>query len=470
MTILSTLNIRRSIAQWFLLLFVCLFSTSLLFAQSEGTMYSMTGVPQSTNYNPAFMPKYKFIFSIGVASVHAHYSNSSFSYNDVVIKRGDSSLVDLNRLNAALKDKNYITTAADAEVFRLGIKLGARLYFNTYVTAKAYNRLMLPKDLTGLFVSGTAAYVNSSASISPAIESMAYAESAIGFSYVATKKLNVGFRFKYLIGGTNVTTENSELNLAVSEDYALTATARVNAKTSGIQNIDDAEYQDYFKNNGFAIDLGASYKLTDKLTVAASLLEIGAITWKNDTYAYTMDPTKANYTFAGVDLQKILDGDEDYLDAEADSIESKFELEEGAVGKYRTPLPGKAYLSAQYDLKRNVSFGAVLMLEKFRGRFNVGLSGYAHKEFGRIVGASISLTATNRTLGNLGAGLNLNLSPFQFYVASDNLLRFPLSYLANGGIDEFAGNVQYINVRAGLNFVFGRIKTQEKLAYNKRKR
>jgi hypothetical protein len=470
MMTLSTPTIRKSIAQWFLPFFVCFFSTSLLLAQSEGTMYSLTGVPQSTNYNPAFMPKYKFTLSVLVSSAHSHYSNSSFNLNDVLVKQGDSTVADLNKLNAALKDKNYITTAADAELFRLGIKLGARLYFNTYVTAKTYNHLMLPKDLTSLFVDGTAAYVNSSASISPQVESMAYLESAVGFSYVATKKLNVGFRFKYLIGAANVTTENSELNLAVSEDYALTATARVNAKTSGIQNNEDAEYQDYFKNNGFAIDLGASYKLTDKLTVAASLLDIGAITWKNDTYAYTLDPAKANYTFAGIDLQKILDGDEDYLDTEMDSIESKFELEEGAIGKYRTPLPGKAYLSAQYDLKRNVSFGTVLMLENFRGRFNAGLSGYVHKEFGRILGASLSLTATNRTFGNLGAGVNVNLSPFQFYVAGDNLLRFPLSYLANGEMDEFVKSTQFMNIRAGLNFVFGRIKTQEKLAYNKRKR
>ncbi len=470
MIVYSTNRIMKIATHVRLTSFICFIATSSLLAQTEGTMYSMTGVPQSTNYNPAFMPKYKFILSIGAASVHAHYSNNGFNLNDVLVKRGDSTVADLNKLNAALKDKNYITTAADAELFRLGIKLGARLYFNTYVTAKAYNRLMLPKDLTGLFVNGTAAYVNSSASISPEIESIAYMESAFGFSYVATKKLQVGFRFKYLNGAANITTENSQLNLAVSEDYALTATANINAKTSGIQNADDAEYQDYLKNNGYAIDLGATYKLTPKLTVAASLLDIGAITWTNDTYAYTMNPAKANYTFAGVDLQKILDGEEDYLDAETDSIESKFELEEGAIGEYRTPLPGKAYLSAQYDFKRNVSLGAVLMLEKFRGRFNAGFSGYVHKEFGRILGASVSLTASNHTFGNIGAGVNINLSPFQFYVAGDNLLRFPLSYLANGEIDEFANKAQYINIRAGLNFVFGRIKTQEKLAYNKQKR
>lgn len=74
-----------------------LLSSSCLFAQSETTMYSMVGVPQSTNYNPAFMPKYKFILSFAAPSVYAHYSNSSFKYSDFAVKVATQlSLISIN--------------------------------------------------------------------------------------------------------------------------------------------------------------------------------------------------------------------------------------------------------------------------------------------------------------------------------------------------------------------------------------
>lgn len=449
---------------------ICLLCSTQLFAQPEATMYTLSGVPQHINYNPAFVPNYKFVLSIGPGSVHAHYSNSSFAYSDLAVRRGDSLVADLGKFNAALNKKNYITTAGDVEAFRLGIQLSKRLYFNWTVGTKVFARQMIPQDLTSLFINGTAGFVGSSASFSPELEATSYLESAFGASFKVNDKLTVGGRLKLLRGIVNASTESSELTLSVADDYTMTLTGDINARTSGIQNVDDANVDDYLKNKGFAIDLGATFKLNEKLSVGASLLDVGAINWKNDTYAYTLDPSIATYTFAGVDLQKVIDGDEDYFDAEMDSLESKFELQEGATGSYRTPLPGKMYFNASYKIKKQITFGALLFMEKFQGRFHPGFSASVHKEFWRIAGVSLSYSAINRGFGNLGAGFNLNLTPFQFYVVGDNLLRMPLSYLANGSYEKFASNVRYLNVRAGMNIVFGRDRSHEKKAYNQRKK
>lgn len=455
--------------KYFCLIICFLFSTKL-FAQPEATMYTLSGVPQHVNYNPAFVPNYKFVLSIGPGSVHGHYSNSSFAYSDLAVRKGDSLVADLVKFNAALHKKNYITTAGDVEAFRLGIQLSKRLYFNWTVGAKVFARQMIPQDLTSLFVNGTAGFINSSSSFSPQLEATSYLESAFGASFKVNEKLTVGGRLKLLRGIVNASTESSELTLAVADDYTMTLTGDVNARTSGIYNADDADVDDYLKNKGFAIDLGATLNITEKLSVGASLLDVGAINWKNDTYAYTLDPEVATYTFAGVDLQKIIDGDEDYFDAEMDSIEAKFELQEGATGSYRTPLPGKMYFNASYKFKKQITFGALLFMEKFQGRFHPGLSASVHKEFWRIAGVSLSYSAINRGFGNLGAGFNLNLTPFQFYLVGDNLLRMPLSYLANGSYEKFASNMRYFNVRAGMNIVFGRDRSHEKKTYNKRKK
>jgi hypothetical protein len=443
-------------------------------AQPEATMYTLKGVIQSNNYNPAFIPQHKVVVGLGIPSLHAHYSNSSFSYNDLIVKSGDSSIVDLDKFRDKLNKKNYITAAGDIEFFRLGIKINPRLYVHWSASARMFTRQMLPKDLTTLLIDGTAGFVNNSASIAPEVEATSYLESAWGASYMATNKLTVGARIKLLNGIINASTENSDLNLSLNDDYQMTVRADVNTRTSGIENIDDVDfgndYKNFLKNKGFAIDLGATYKLTNELTVGGSLLDVGFINWKNDTYAYTLDPSTASYTFKGVNLQKIIDGEEDYLDAEMDSIETKFEMQEGAIGSYRTPLPGKMYFTANYDLKKQISLGAVLFFEKFQGRFYPGFSASIHKEFWRIAGVSISYTATNRAFGNFGAGFNLNLTPFQFYIAGDNLLRMPISYLANGDYSEFAGNVRYFNLRAGVNLIFARDRSKDKKAYNQRKK
>lgn len=86
------------------------------------------------------------------------------------------------------------------------------------------------------------------------------------------------------------------------------------------------------------------------------------------------------------------------------------------------------------------------------------------------MGASLSYTAINRTYGNFGLGVNLNLTPFQFYVVGDNLLRMPTSYVVNKGFDRYISETQYFNLRVGLNFIFGRVLPADRKTYNSRKK
>jgi hypothetical protein len=221
------------------------------------------------------------------------------------------------------------------------------------------------------------------------------------------------------------------------------------------------------KNSGFAIDLGATYRMMDKLTVGLSLIDVGGITWKNDTYGYKLDPKKANYTFKGIDIAELVNGNSEYSESLSDSLETKFDFTEGTIGSYRSPLPGKIYASGVYELRKTVSVGALLFAEKFRGRFMPGFTASFNKEFGRRVGTSLSYTITNNSFNNLGAGLSFNFAPVQLYFVGDNLLRAPLSIMANKELNGYINSMQYFNFRMGLNFVFGRDKVQEKQPHPK---
>lgn len=439
-----------------------LFCSHQIFAQTESTMHFMRSLPQVTYYNPAFKPDYQFSFGLPGSSVFAQYINNGFTYNDFISRENNILTADLNKLYTTLRDQNYINANVQADLLRISFKAGARLYFTANLTAKGYNRFMLPKDLTGLFINGTGAYVNNTATLAPEAESVSYVEIGWGAAYTVNQKLTVGAKLKVLKGGTNVTSERASFNLTLSDTYAITVTGDADIRTSGIHNFDEPDFDvgddwnDFLKNSGVAIDLGATYKPLDKLTVGLSLIDLGGITWKNDLYGYKLDPAKARYTFEGVDIGDLLNDEAQYGESLADSLEAKFDFTEGRIGSYRTPLPGKIYASAAYEWKRNLTVGGLFFAERFRGRFMPGFTASLNKEFGKRMGASLSYTITNNSFNNIGAGVSFNFSPVQFFIVGDNLLRMPFA-------ESFFNSMQYFNIRTGINFVFGRDHVQEKI-------
>ncbi|MBI1768286.1 MAG: hypothetical protein HYR67_07920 [Bacteroidetes bacterium] len=436
-------------------------------AQNEGTLTFMNSLPQVVYSNPAIVPKYKFSFGLPGSSIAAFYSNNGFAYKDVYKRVEDTVKADLPKLYNAMKPKNYVTQALQIDLFRLGMRINPKLYITLTSTAKVYNRLMMPKDLMAIFVNGNSAFVGRTATLSPKAESVTFLETALGGSYQIDNRLTVGARIKLLKGITNVTTKNATVNLAVDNNYGLTASADMDVRTSGINNFTQSgfdfgsSFKNYFSNNGLAVDLGATYRVQERITVGASLIDIGSIHWKNNTYGYSLDPSKANYTFAGIDLSKVINGDDNYLKSLSDTLQNKFKPTEGAIGSYSAPIPGKMYLSGMYQMKRNFTAGAVFFSEKFRGRYSAGLTLGANKHFGRIFSAAASYTVASNSFNNLGAGMSLNLAPVQIYIVGDNLLSIAL---AGKELNTFVNNTKFFNVRLGLNFVFGwdRKKKEEK--------
>jgi hypothetical protein len=440
-----------------LLIILAGFIGSVAVAQNEGTLTFMNSLPQVTYNNPAIMTKYKLSVGLPGSSIAMFYSNNGFAYKDVYTKVHDSVKADLPKLNSALKPNNYVTQAMQIDVFRFGMQITSKWYVSLNSTAKIYNRFLLPKDLTNLFINGNADFVGRTATLSPKAESITYLETALGGSYQVDDRFTIGGRLKLLKGITNVTTQSATMNLSVDNSYVLTANAGMDVRTSGVNNFTQSNFdfgshvKDYFTNTGFAVDLGATYKLQDRLTLGASLIDIGTIKWNNNTYGYTLDPAKAKYTFSGVDLTKIVNGDNNYLNSIGDTIQARFKVKEGAIGSYSAPIPGKMYLSGMYEVKKNFTAGAVFFAEKFRGRYAAGVTIGVNKHFGRIFSAAGSYTVASNSFNNLGLGMSLNLSPIQIYMVGDNLLRMPFS---GSELNSFINNTKFFNVRLGLNYVF----------------
>ncbi len=441
-----------------------IFSFAMLqaYAQMEGTLYSMNSLPQVVINNPAFIPKYKFTLGLpGISSMAFGYANNGFSYSDMIKKENGETKADIAKLGIALTDKNYITPTAQVDLFRLGVKI-KKLYLTISATGKGYTRVMLPKEFTSLLIDGNSQYVGKTINFSLQGEGLAYIESALGASYKINNKLTVGGRFKYLKGLANVTTVSSNVSITVADNYQITASVDSNVKTSGIYAATQSGFDfgnsinNYLKNNGTAFDIGATYKVTPKLSVAASIIDIGQITWTNNVYQYSLDKSKATYTLDGIDVQKLVKGNTDLFPGIGDTLQNRFKFKETPSGSYSTVLPSKIYLSGNYELIKNLSFAAVLYSETFRDRVSAGWTGSVNKHFGKAASMSVSYSVAERSANNLGAGISLNFAPFQFYMVGDNLLNAPVSLITSKNLNSYINNTKYFSFRAGLNFVFGR--------------
>jgi hypothetical protein len=449
-------------------MFLLIAASTPAFSQISGTQYFMNSLPQYVGNNPAFFPRYKFALGLPGSMFDFTYTNNGFNYNDLSRKENGKRIATLSRFADALPEKTYVTTTTQVDLFRLGFHISSSAYLSFNSTVRGYGRAMFPKDAVSLLVDGNAAYIGKTASISPAGEMMLFWENSAGLAISPTENLSVGVRVKILRGFMNANTATANATVAVAENYNMTLAADMNVRTSGIQNFEqDFSLSNYSGNNGMAFDLGATYRLFDKLTVAASLIDLGAIKWKTDTYQYTLDKTKANYTFEGVDIGRMIEGDSEYGQSLMDSLEVKFKPEEKQGSPYSTALPGKMYASATYDVMKNFSVGTVLYAEKFMGRFAPGLTLSANKHFGRVMSTTVSYTVSNRSFNNLGAGLSLNFAPLQIYIVGDNLLRLPISVVANKNMNEFINSTQVFTLRTGINFVWGWMNDTGKKAEDK---
>jgi hypothetical protein len=438
---------------WMIVAFVIVYSCA--HAQVAGTQYFMNSLPQYVTNNPAFMPKYKFALGLPGSMIDLNYYNNGFTYNDLTTKQNGQRVATPSRLISALPPKTYITTTTQIDLLRFGLKIGPKAYLSINSAVRGYGRAMIPKDAVALLANGNGSYVGKTATIAPAGDMMLFLENSIGLAVAPTDKISLGARVKLLRGFANANTARANASVSVANDYAVTMAADLNVRTSGIyDNGKNFSFSNYGKNNGVAIDLGGTYKLLDKLTLAASLLDLGAIKWKYDTYQYTLDKSKSSYTFDGINITSIVNGTPDGQ-ATVDSLKTKFKPKETPGSSYSTALPGKGIVSANYDVTKNFSVGAMIYAERFNGRLASGATLAANKHFGKVLSTTFSYGISNRSFNNLGAGLSLNLAPVQVYIVGDNLLRMPFSAMAHKNINEFLNNTQVFTLRAGLNFVWG---------------
>ncbi|UCH14312.1 MAG: hypothetical protein JSV22_14585 [Bacteroidales bacterium] len=463
-----------------LFLFIIVAGGGYVMGQQSNMLYFMDGVPQSYLVNPATQPSCDLFIGIpAVSPVQVFVESSSFSVSDVMWQDGDSTRLFFNTVEFQqdflknLAKSNFISTDVSTNIISFGFKSGD-LYITYDLTERFSFRFSYPGDLFKFVFEGNERGDEFDMS-NIGVEAVGFLEFATGVSHKINDQITLGYRGKILFGHANISTRKMDLKLITDLDWTVRSKFDLNATLPAIDiptdsagdfqfgDIDTQENlnaSDYFKmatgNKGLAVDLGIHYRPIDKLTLAASLLDVGFIRWRNNTYNITQD---VEYIYEGMDLD-VANIDSTVFENFADSLKNTFVFN-NKQQPYTSFLGAKLYVGGKYQIIEEISVGLLSRTEIFKGRIREQLTLSANFYPFKEIAASINYSIMNNTFNNFGFGISFKPGPFNLYFISDNV---PLTF----AVEESSGvpipyKSRTLNFRFGFNLVFGCDKEKTKM-------
>lgn len=324
----------------FLLMMVCVLPAN---AQFLRTSYFMEGTHYRQQLNPALIPTQGYFNIPVLGSVNATVGSTSLGYQDIIDIIDDSDNFYSNPdFLKRLKDKNDLNVNVCTEILSAGWYKGKNFWsFNVGVRADigaSLTRSMFTflNEMDALEDN----WRNSNYDISgQKLDINAYGEVGLGYARQINNRLTVGGKVKVLlgIGNMNLKINNVMMNAKLPSDARinqlqdpnylsgldaagitklqaeiesyhanLNVDAHLESSFKGLELVQE-DGQDYISDfdfdsgklgiagYGFGIDLGASYKIMDNLTVSASVLDLGFISWtKGATKIASANPESIN--------------------------------------------------------------------------------------------------------------------------------------------------------------------------------
>ncbi|MDO4707073.1 MAG: DUF5723 family protein [Porphyromonadaceae bacterium] len=435
-----------------------------LLAQGDASLMGSRVDPVRIAQNPAYISEERVVIGVGLSSLSTR-AQLPLSVSQILSKTSETkSKLYLDEALTKLGGQPA-TMEVNFGLFLFGLRTKAG-FFTLGANLHAQSEGRADKKLTDFFASGNGPYRGKQVltkGLEANVESRI--ELALGYAtdrLLSSGKLSVGGRVKVLFGQMSARTHNGLLNILTSQDgheltiegyqqlqlrmpnfrYTHDALGHLDKLNIGI----DQGARVSFTNPGFGLDLGASYKLDDRLTLGLSLRNLGFIKW-TDGHLLTLDKQGSNALhFKGIDISSALtaqknedQGNKVGFEAIGEEIKRHLTVQEHV--SYTTSLPLKLHAMADYQALRWLSLSAMAGMSKLSNSLRPDLALAVNCMPTRGIGAHLSVSSLHGSPINLGAGLVLGRR-VQFHLAIDNLLMLNLS------------NVKYAHLSTGLNFRF----------------
>jgi hypothetical protein len=458
-------------------------------AQNSQAMYFMN-LPQNHLLNPAFRPSNSVYIGLPVLTgISLNMNNNFVNFSDVFMKgKPQDSIIsflnpdyNIDKFLSKIKDKNFFEPEVMVQLISLGFSVGKDSYFFLDINERIDGNIVIPGDLLKLAFRGNQEFVGNKIDLSSLRGDLKYfREVGAGFSRNFSDRLRIGIKAKLLFGIASVSMVNNSLGITVNDDYSHLFDADLAVNTSGLEvktdsknNVssivfDDSRLKtasgryDFFsgsKNMGLGIDIGASYDLTDRIVLSASVIDLGFIRWKKDV---TNLKTKNQFLFSGLNMLDVINGTRSVQDLGndiLDSLKNAFVVN-NTKSPFTTYLPFGISFGGSYNVTRRFSMGLLSYSRIIQKQVREALTLSVNLSIGNAVAASASYTAENHRYDNLGAGLAFRTGITQFYLIAD---RIPITWDRiksdqNSFILPSSWNT--INLRIGMNLVFGTRKRE----------
>jgi hypothetical protein len=459
-----------------LLLLMLILTSSGAIAQMQNTLYFMPGVPQSNRINPATNAGNGFYLGFpALAPLRLQVTSSSLAYNDIfyynesidsllTFAHPDIEDAFLDAFLGNLRQDNYFGTDVSLSLASMGFRAGKN-FFAVDVTTRIDNKVYYPGGIFNyLFDPDDTGELISLSGIG--LDLTVLNEFALAWSRedFFLPNLDIGVRGKLLFGVANIDTRESTIDITATRElvninnqmqfnvagivpFGLEGTVDIDGLETVPDEIDSylntasakTIVRDAFSQSGLGLDLGLNYRPIPQLRVSASFVDLGFIRWKNTLQARS----DFNYDFTGLEVNPFTGVDTTIVQELADSLVNGLVFTGG--DPYISRLNSKLFIGASFYPIEKIGFGILSRTEFLDDQIDQQFTGSVNMTTGKFINLSLSYSYLSRSFNNIGAGLSLNVGPFNMYMISDNLVSAAL----------WPMDARSINLWFGMNFTLG---------------
>jgi Family of unknown function (DUF5723) len=436
---------------------ICIFFvTNAVFSQTGVIGYGSNAAIPTQMSNPALSPNVRFVVSVPFMSSVMIEQNNSFKLTDWLSTEGGKTYLSFDKFLTLSQETNSFNTNFGADLFNIGFRVKDKNFFSIGAQTFSSNYGSFSKDLIKLVAEGNANHSTITLNKESVYHTF-FSDLFFGYSRsLIDNKLKIGAKLKIIKGQSHFQTDNLNFTLTTDPNsnpaYAINVTGSMQAQAGGIVGILtdtllSPNSNDMIKKNfmgmgtGTGFDLGASYQVTPKLTLSASAINIGNITWKKE-YATKLAITgSGKFNFTGIKVN-INDGENgNAADSVQQAAKDAFKISQ-TKGEFSSALPTLIYFQAGYKFSDKHQLSAVFRTQSINKKSNnlLGLS-YAFTP-NRLLQLLGGVTLLDMKNPSLGAGIVFSPGPFQIHVLADNVSGL-------SGID----NTNRMQIQMGLNVV-----------------
>lgn len=430
-------------------------------AQYLRTSYFMEGTSTRLQMNPGLQPTRGYFNFPVIGSFNVGASSNVLGTSDIIdILDDGGDLYTNDKLYSRLKADNRLNVNFNTDILSFGWYKG-KGFWSFNVGLRADIGASIPKSMFEYLrdansedfgmkpmnyeIRNQSLYINS------------YAEIGLGYSRQITEKLTVGGRVKALLGIANaeMKIDRFDVDMKLPENpydynewasgrYGGTAVTRATLTTTmkggglsfsqnaaGHQIIDGFDIDgDNFgiAGKGFGVDLGASYKLLNNLTLSAAVLDLGFLSW--DKGSTTVAEADNEVTINETNYDQYVGGD--FMDMDM------YNMEQGEAKANKKSLASTILLAGEYGLLNNMlSVGALYTTRFVQPKAVSELTFSATFRPKNWLNAAVSYSPIQAAGKSIG--LALKLGPL--FVGTDYMF--------------FGNNSKSVNGFFGLSFPFG---------------